>query len=259
MKTRKFSGFGIAVLLLAVGASLAQAELSERGDLFVKFSGGIAPSALPRQHRAPISVTVAGTVKTLSGERPPALREISIAINNGGRLDTRGLPRCRQDQIETGSSRAALNVCRAALVGRGSYSAAVAFPEQSAFPSVGRILAFNAVVDGKRAILAHIYGVDPVPITRIIVFHIRQRRGTYGTVLSGALPPSLNRYGYVTRIGLSLHRNYTYRGRRYSYLSAACAAPSGFPGAVFPFARASMSFADGRTLASTLTRSCKVR
>ena len=43
-----------------------------------------------------------------------------------------------------------------------------------------------------------------------------------------------------------------------SYLSAACDAPAGFPGASFPFAHASMTFADGRTLASTLTRSCRV-
>ncbi len=69
----------------------------------------------------------------------------------------------------------------------------------------------------------------------------------------------MNRYGYLTRISLSLHRNFTYRGRARSYLSAACDAPAGFPGASFPFARASMTFADGRTLASTLIRSCEVR
>ena len=44
------------------------------GALFVRFSGAITPSALPRQARAPIAVRLAGTVKTLSGERPPALR-----------------------------------------------------------------------------------------------------------------------------------------------------------------------------------------
>ena len=43
----------------------------------------------------------------------------------------------------------------------GSYDADVAFPEQSTFPSHGRVLAFNAVVGGKRAILAHIYGAQP--------------------------------------------------------------------------------------------------
>jgi len=237
------------IAVLAVTASLAQAELTARGDLFVRFSGGIAPNALPRETRAPISVEIAGTVRTLSGDRPPALRGISIAINQGGKLDARGLPVCRQREIEPSSSQEALARCGPALVGGGSYDADVAFPEQSAFPSHGRVLAFNAVVDGAK----------PIPITRIIVFHIRETGGTYGTTLTGSLPASTNRWGYLRRISLSLHRNFTYKGQRRSYLSAACDAPAGFPGATFPFAHASMRFADGRTLSSILTRSCKVR
>jgi hypothetical protein len=249
----------MATAVLALSASLAQAELTARGDLFVKFSGGIAPDALPRDARAPISVSVAGTVRTLSGDRPPALRTISVAINRGGRLDAHGLPVCRRGQIEPSTSAEALARCGPALVGSGSYDADIAFPEQSAFPTHGHILAFNSIVDGGRAILAHIYGATPVAITRIVVFRVRETGGIYGTTLTGYLPPSLNRYGYLKRISLSLHRNFTYKGRRHSYLSAACDAPAGFPGATFPFARAAMGFADGRTLSSTLTRSCKVR
>jgi hypothetical protein len=41
-----------------------------------------------------------------------------------------------------------------------------------------------------------------------------------------------------------------------SYLSAGCPAPKGFPGAVFPFAKASFAFAKQPSLNSTLTRSC---
>jgi len=248
-----------AVALVLICASLAHAELVERGDLFVSFKGGLEPGALPRDSLAPIGVSVTGAVRTLSGERPPALRQIVIELNRGGILDTRGLPRCRRGQIEASSSQAALAQCGDALVGRGIYLARTAFPEQGAFPSDGRILAFNAVVDGHQAILAHVYGTEPVPITRIVTFEISRHSGVYGTVLSGELPASVNRYGYVKRISLSLHRLFTYRGQRRSYLSAACPAPDGFPGASFAFARASMSFADGRTLASTLTRNCRVR
>ncbi len=249
----------MAIAVLALTASLAQAELTARGDLFVKFSGGITPGALPRDARAPISVRVTGTVRTLSGERPPALRGISIAINQGGKLDARGLPVCHRGEIEPSSTQEAMARCGKALVGGGSYDADIAFPEQSAFPSHGRVLAFNAMVGGRRAILAHVYGANPIPITRVVVFHIKETGGTYGTVLNGSLPASTNRWGYLRRISLELHRNYTYKGQRRSYLSAACDAPAGFPGASFPFARASMRFADGRTLSSVLTRSCKVR
>jgi hypothetical protein len=250
--------FLAAALFLSI-ASPARAELVEQGDLFVRFKGGLEPTALPRDALAPIKVSVDGTVKTLSGERPPALRRISIELNRGGVLQTRGLPVCGFNDLVSTSSKQALANCGDALVGDGGYLASTAFPEQLAFPSDGEILAFNAVVGGKPAILAHVYGTEPVAMTRIITFHIRQSRGAFGTVLTGALPPTLNRYGYVKHIKLSLFRRYAYRGQQRSYLSAACPAPAGFPGAVFAFARASMAFADGRTLSSTLTRSCKVR
>jgi hypothetical protein len=245
-----------ACLLLA---AIAQAELVERGNLFVKFDGGIAPTALPRQVKAPISVRVDGTVRALSGERPPALRHISIAINRGGTLDTRGLPTCRRSQIEPATSQQAMEACRSALVGEGRYIGALALPEQNRFPLQGRILAFNAVVDGQRAILAHVYGSEPVPNSRIIVFHIRKSSGTFGTVFSAALPARLNRSGYLKKISLELRRTFSYRGEKHSYLSAACAAPAGFSSAVFPFSRVSMGFADGRNLSSTLIRSCRVQ
>jgi hypothetical protein len=259
LRGRRLLALFFAAVLLLSFAVPAQAELVERGGLFVRFQGGLTPTALPRDSLAPIAVSVDGTIKTLSGERPPALRQISIELNRGGVLDPSGLPVCRFDELVSTADQQALANCGDALVGRGSYLANTAFPEQMTFPSSGQILAFNAVVDGRPAILAHIYGTEPVAMTRIITFHIRHRRGAYGTVLSGELPPALNRYGYVKRINLNLHRRFVYRGEQRSYLAAACPAPAGFPGATFPFARAAMSFADGRTLTSTLTRSCQVR
>jgi hypothetical protein len=240
-------------------AAAAHAELVERGNLFVKFDGGITPRALPRQEKAPIAVRIDGTVRVLSGERPPALRHITIAINRGGVLDTRGLPTCRRSELEPATSQQALEACRPALVGEGRYLGALALPEQNRFPLQGRVLAFNAVIGGRPAILAHVYGSDPVPNSRIIVFHIRRAHGTFGTVFSAALPAYLNRNGYLKKISLNLRRTFVYRGRKHSYLSAACAAPPGFPGATFPFSKVSMAFADGRKLSSTLIRSCKVQ
>lgn len=259
IRGKKLLGALTLVLVLAGCVSAASAELTARGDLFVKFDGGIAPRALPRAAPAPISVQISGTVRTLSGERPPALRRIAIAINRGGEIDTEGLPVCRSSQIYPGTTQDALAACGPALVGEGSYAADLAFPEQSSFPTRGRIVAFNARVGGGRAILAHVYGPSPIPISRIIVFRVRETAGTFGTVITGNLPVATNRYGYLKRISLNLHRTYSYRGRRHSFLSAACAALPGFPGATFPFARASMAFADGRTLSSTLTRGCRVR
>jgi hypothetical protein len=261
------SGIRPAVFLAVLGALVlglvvslpARAELSQHGDLFVNFEGGLSPSALPRTSLAPIGVRVAGEVRTLSGERPPALRQIQIALNRGGHIDSRGLPLCELRELEASSNAQALANCGGALVGRGSYRAKTAFPEQLTFPSDGTILAFNGRLHGQQVILGHIYGTKPVPISRIIIFHIRHSGGTFGTTITGDLSPSLNRYGYVKGLDLSLHRVYDYHGETRGYISAACSAPAGLGGAVFPFARASMTFADGRRLSSVLTRSCKVR
>src|SRR3954454_12750471 len=112
MAMRAKQTVGAAVLAALLLVSLANAELVERGNLFVKFDGGISPPALPRHGKAPISVLVDRTVKSLSGEQPPALRQIAIAINRGGSIDARGLPTCRRSQLEPSTSQQALEACR---------------------------------------------------------------------------------------------------------------------------------------------------
>jgi hypothetical protein len=258
-RTKRLGALAIAIAIVATGASPVQAELTQRGNLFVNFNGGILPRALPRHVAVPIAVRISGRVRSLAGDHPPALRRIRIALSGSGRIDTRGLPVCPLSRISSSSPSVALATCGAALVGSGTYVASTAYPEQPSFLSRGRILAFNARSGGQPAILAHIYGTEPAPITRVIVFHLHKSAGTYGTVLTGSLPPTVNHFDSVEQIGLTLHRRFLYRGRMHSYLSAACAAPAGFPGAVFSFAHVSMGFADGRSLTTTLVRNCKVR
>lgn len=259
MRGARIGTIALLCALFAALASPASAELTQRGNLFIRFDGGIMPGALPRHADAPISVWINGTIRVLSRNRqPPSLRRISIALNRGGHLQTAGLPTCDRSQIDPATSAEALAVCRPALVGTGHFAGRAALPEQEPFPVNGRILAFNAVVNGRTAILAHVYAGHPVPTSRIIVFQIHHRSGAFGTVLTGDLPVALNHYGYVRQISLRLHRRYRARGQLRSYLNASCAAPAGFPGTVFPFARASMTFDDGRRLSSTLSRSCRV-
>jgi len=250
----------VAVALLVGAAAVARAELSANGNLFVTFKGGITPGALPREKRAPIAVWISGKVRTLSGEHPPAIRDITIALNRAGRLDTRGLPVCPQGQLEAATRSAALEACGDALVGSGAYRARSTFPEQARSPTFGRILAFNSRSGRHSTILAHVYGEDPAPSAEVIVFKISRRaKGPYRTVLAGHAPEGLTRWGYLKRISLRLHRIYRFRGRRHSYLSAPCRAPRGLKEASFKFAFASMTFVDGRELSSHLTRTCRAR
>lgn len=250
----------LTTALLALGlATLAQAEIKQQGDLRVSFDGELTPHALPRTGSAPVKVAVGAKIAATNGATPPQLRRISIAINRNGHFTPAGLPICSLKEIQPSTTDDALKACRRSLVGEGSFSAKVLLPQQAPFPSAGKVFAFNGTFNGAPAVLAHVYGTNPVPTSYTIPFAISSTKGTYGTVLSASLPQVTSDWGYVTGLQMTLGRTFTYRGQKRSYLSAACPAPKGFPGAVFPFARASFAFAGKKALTSTLTRSCGVR
>jgi DNA-binding beta-propeller fold protein YncE len=242
------------------GSSSASAsEIVQRRGVRVRFDGKLTPRALPRHGVAPVGISVDAEIAATGDTAPPQLRQIAIAINRNGRFETTGLPVCRLHDIQPSTTANALATCRGALVGEGHFSANVKLPEQSPFPSAGKVLAFNGRLHGKPAILAHIYGTQPAPTSTVLPFLINDSRGTYGTVLEASLPEATGDWGYVTGLKMNLRRHFSYRGRGRSYLSAGCPAPAGFSKAAFPLARTSFGFAGGLTLVSILNRSCKTR
>lgn len=225
----------------------------------VSVKGKMTPQSLPRTGSAPVTVSFAGHIASTEASGPPQLEKIAIAINRHGHLFRRGLPLCRLGRIDPSTTAEALSACGSSLIGEGSFSANVKIPEQSPFPSQGKVLAFNGRLRGRPAIFAHIYGTKPVPASFVLPFSIKGSRGTFGTLLEASLPHVTGDWGYVTGIGMSLDRRFSFRGKQHSYLSAGCPAPEGFTRVIFPLARTSFSFAGGLTLTSTLTRSCRVR
>jgi hypothetical protein len=251
----------IALLALALlGATVARAEIFGGDGLFVRFGGGFAPRTLPRDRDVPVTVQLNTAIKTSDGSRPPQLRRISFGVNRYGRITTRGLPVCHPALLEATDSPTALERCGDAIVGRGRFTANVEFPNREPFAVHGRMLAFNGRAHGGPAILLHINGDNPVDVTVVLTFTVRHpKRGKFGTVLSTKIPRLASDLGYVTKVELTFERRYRYRGKHYSFLSARCAAPSGFPGAIFSFTRGTFTFAGGKRIVTTLTRDCVVR
>lgn len=243
----------------AARAAASTAVIVQRGPVRVKFDGKLTPSALPRHGAAPVGFAVDTRISGTKGGTPPQLRRIAIEINRNGHFSAKGLPVCKERDIQPSTTAGARAACSGALVGEGHFAANVKLPEQSPFPSSGKVLAFNGRLHGKPAILAHIYGTQPAPTSYVLPFSIRESRGTYGTVLETSLPHATGNWGYVTGLEMKLHRSFRYHGKRHSYLSAGCPAPAGFPGASFPLARTSFAFAGGVTLVSILNRSCTAK
>jgi hypothetical protein len=257
LRARRLPVALLTTLALLLVAATASAELTQKGDLFVRFDGGIAPKTLSRTHLTPIAVRIEGIIRSLSPKNPPTLRKIRIALNKGGKLSTKGLQRCHRFQIREDTLAGALSACGPALVGGGGYTAKTTIENQPHKITTGEILLFNSRRHGHAAILAHLYQTSPAPVTSFITFDIRHRGGRFGTVLSGKLEKNLLRNSYLRTIYLNLHREYRYHGMERSYMSASCPTPGGVSIAAYPFARASMSFEDGRTLSSTMTRTCR--
>jgi hypothetical protein len=247
--------FALAACLVLTQA--ASAEVVQQGSTRVSFQGSLSPTRLPRTGSAPVKVSVAAKIFGVGGAPPPALRRIQLKINKEGVFERSGLPVCTVEEIQPTTNEDALAACGGALVGEGEFSAQVGFAGQAPFPAKGKILAFNGTYEGKPAILAHIFGTEPAPTSYTLPFLVSPLKGTYGTLLSAALPDATGTSGYITGLSLELGRSFSVGGSRHSFISAGCPAPAGFPGATFPFVHAAFGFAGGQKLSSTVTRNCQ--
>lgn len=243
-------------------AFATSSELSQHGGVRVAFEGKLAPRTLPRRGQRPIVATVGARITAAAGGDAPQLQQIEIAVNRNAHFAPASLPVCQMRQIQPATTAAALAACGRSLVGEGAFSARVLLPGQAPFPSAGKIYAFNGRWHGQPAILAHVYGTQPVPVSYTIPFQmlfgippgVRSRRGTYGTFLSASLPAVTGSSGYITGLSLSFGRGPGSHG----YLTAGCPLPAGLSSASFPFADARFSFATG-TVGAVLVRRCKAR
>lgn len=245
----------LALLGWAAFSSLSGAEVVQKGDVRVKFEGALTPKALPRDRLIPVRVNVGARITALDESDPPKLQKISIAINSAGKFSTSAVPVCTVADIQPSTTANALKACRSSLVGKGTFAAKILLPQQASFPAGGTLYAFNGRYLGRPAVLAHVYGTDPVPTSFTLPFIMKTHKVQLGTVLTASLAAATGKAGYITELSLDLGAT---SGPAMDYLTAACPAPKGFGGATFPFAKATFGFG-GANLESTLTRNCEVR
>jgi hypothetical protein len=258
-----FSGRHLAIvgmLSLCIAVLLGSdtvAEVTQKDGVRVVVDGELMPKRLPRRGRAPVAVTMSGHIAHSAASNPPQLRALTVEINREGRIATRGIPTCRMGRIDPSSTSEALTACRESLVGEGTFSANVLLPEQSPFPSRGKILAFNGRLRGRPAIFAHIYGSEPVPTSYVLPFAVHSTKGTYGTKLEAKLPSVTGEWGFVTGLSLELAPRLEVHGRMRPFVTAGCPAPAGVGVAPFPLMRTIFSFDGGLNLTNTLVRTCR--
>lgn len=250
----------IALLTLAVlgiAVAIAQGERSQHGKLIVSLNGRLSPLALPRRHAAPVAVGLEGSLRTVDGSRLPRVTRVEFGLPQQTVLSTYGLPVCTRRKLLVTSSAHALKVCRAALVGRGHVDLTVQVPGQEPFAVHTRLLAFNARMGARRAVLLHAFTTHP-PLAVVLPFVYGRGSGRFGRTLSADLPV-LGEWARVAEFRMVLSRRYASRGRRRSYLSASCPIPKRLTAGFFSFARVAYSLADGRQVTAAIARSCRAR
>jgi hypothetical protein len=210
---------GVAAVARAVGTTI------RAGDLVLRFGGNVAPKKLPRHRYAPIALHVLGKVKTSDGTHPSAFRQAVVDIDKNGRVDTRGVPACRGNQLQSRDTRAAKRVCGKALVGRGSAHVEIAFPEQNPIKIASPLLIFNGGTrHGKTTMYIHSYITIPAPTAIVTTLTIKKiHKGRYGYHTIARIPVIAGGSGSALDFQFTIAKKFfRFRHRRHSYLTARC-------------------------------------
>jgi hypothetical protein len=256
---RRALAVSVALVVLAgLAAGLARGERSQRGNLIVALTGGLAPLKLPRDRPAPVAIHLEGGLQTADRSLLPRVTRIELGLPDQGILSTRGLASCSQRRLRNAKPPEALAACRQALIGHGELEASVVVPNQAPFTIKARLLAFNGRVDGHRAVLLHSYSPNP-PTVAVLPFVIRPGSGRFGTSLVADLPAALGPWPHFAHFGITLSRRYAFRGRQRSYLSASCPIPPSLTGGFFSLAKMTLTLAGGRTIDQAIARGCRAR
>ncbi|HEY8466473.1 MAG TPA: hypothetical protein VIL04_06705 [Solirubrobacterales bacterium] len=213
----------IALVLVVAGAlAPARAEVYKFPDRVVTAGGSFAPKRLPAKRMAPIALKVNYSIRMRDGSFPPTLERMVLDFDRDGRMDVRGLPRCREERIADVGRPGALRACRRALVGQGEVRVLVDGPDED-LPVKAQLLAFNAGrAGGARTVLLHARLALPEPTTVIAPVRITRAPGRPYRDRAEISFPQLADGVSLVGFKAKFERRWRHRGKRRSFVSARC-------------------------------------
>jgi hypothetical protein len=239
-----------ALLLVALVGPSAFAQTVRDGKLVVTVEGGFTPHRLPRKTPAAITLSARSTIQTADGSHLPALRELSLEFDKHTGVNTEGLPTCTIRKIENTTTKAAKKACADALIGTGQAGAEIEFREQPPFFAKAPMLIFNGPPRGERPVfIFHVYAHVPAPTTFVTTAEIGKATGLYGTKVLIKVPTIVSGQGSLSFAELSIHKTWTYKGKKQTLLYGTC--PTGHF-----FVRGDLLFDNGFRMSGKVVRSC---
>jgi hypothetical protein len=172
----------------------------------------------------PITLNISGKIEALDHTHPPAIQEVVFETDKNGAINAKGLPTCTLGKLQVQTSAKARAICKSALVGEGSTSVEVEFPEQAPFIAKSEVLAFNGGVrGGTTKVFVHAYLSSPVSAAVVVPVTVSKvNNGRYGLKTVAKIPKIAGGYGSPVSFSLRVDRKFTYRGKRQGYLLAKC-------------------------------------
>lgn len=239
----------MALLLLAAGS--ATGLTVQVGNIIANGDAGFSPTALPRDHDAPIKLFGHGRIRTVDGTRPSPLRKLVVELDKHGHAETRGLPKCTLRKLVATTTKQAREQCPGAIVGTGFGTALIELPEQPPIEASSPILVFNGPeMHGNPSGIGHAHLTYPVPTTYLVQAELEKvHHGRYGYRVEVNLPKIANDYGSGIYGRLKFDRKWTYKGKRLSVANARCA-DGRLQG------RIALTFKDGTFLRATGFKRC---
>jgi hypothetical protein len=243
---------GAALVMAVAGiATAAKPTIVRAGNLVLTLNGDFKPKKLPKNKYAGITLNISGKIATADGKHPPALKEVVVETDKNGTINAKGLPKCTSGKLQAQTSTNAEKACKSAIVGKGTTTAQVEFPEQAPIDVDSDLLAFNGgVKGGVTTIYIHAYFTAPISGAIVTTVKVKKHKnGRYGTKSVATIPLIAGGSGSVEDFQLTFQRSFTYKGKKQHYLLAKC--PDGHLDA-----KATSIFRDGTRMVGTFVRSC---
>ncbi len=214
---------GALVAVSVAGIAMAAQDTVVRaGNLVVTIDGssGLTPTALSKSTYTPVAFTAAGKVRTTDGTQVPPVKEVLVDAKNVA-VNTKGYPTCTSGQLQARDTAEVKKVCPDSIIGKGTTTVSVAFPEQPPIPATSQLLVFNGGTTGGTTTL-YIHAYLTQPITTAIVTTVKIKKAGSGITSVTTIPKIANGAGSVTDFSLKIDKKYTYKGKKVSVLSAKC-------------------------------------
>lgn len=217
----------LAVSLVLAASTAPSASASIPGGFFAFVKSTVAPSKLPAESRAPVTLTITGN-SAREADAKASLRSFTVQLDRRLRIDTEGLPVCpfSVEVLARYKPSYVKENCGAATVGTGTADWTIRFLEGPTDSVPLQMLLLNLRSGGLamyRYIPAHPVHfengeVETVPDAPAGAFPLGP-----GRTLNFANPEPVPNIPFATaRFQFKLGRTWSYHGKRHSFLSASC-------------------------------------